>query len=38
MKIVDLTCPLDLDYALPFHLSKMDSYEWKIMKTVKRDG
>ncbi|MBI2906275.1 MAG: cyclase family protein [Chloroflexi bacterium] len=38
MKIIDLTCPLDLDYALPLHLFKLDSYEWHITRTVRRDG
>ena len=38
MKIIDLTCPLDLEYALPHLLAKLDSYEWKITRTVKRDG
>jgi kynurenine formamidase len=38
MKIIDLTCPLDLDYALPHHLLKNDSYEWRITHTVKRNG
>jgi len=38
MKIIDLTCPLDLDYALPHHLAKMDSYEWHITHTIKRNG
>lgn len=38
MKIIDLTCPLDLDYSLPLHLKKLDSYEWVVSRTIKRDG
>ncbi|MBI2874676.1 MAG: cyclase family protein [Firmicutes bacterium] len=38
MKIIDLTCPLDLDYALPSLTQKRDSYEWQTIKTIKRDG
>ena len=38
MKIIDLTCPLDLDYSLPLHLTNLDSYEWMVSRTIKRDG
>ena len=38
MKIVDLTCPLELDYGLPYFTLKRDSYEWRIVRTVERDS
>ena len=38
MKIIDLTCPLDLDFALPHHMMKLDSYDWRITHTIKRNG
>lgn len=38
MKIIDLTCPLDLELALPQFGSKGSPYEWKTIRTMKRDG
>ncbi len=38
MKIIDLTCPLDLDYALPVFLDKIGGYEYKLLNSVKGAG
>ena len=38
MKIIDLSCPFDLNYGVPYHVTKLESYEWKPCYTMKRDN